>query len=101
MDSHQPEAAALYASLCFACPTTTPPTLMGPHTGTTPRLQFVLDNKSIAEDDLSWDYNSMTSIFDFLKSNYDILQGIKHQITDLPIAPNISWVREHQDQHKP
>jgi hypothetical protein len=100
MDSHRPEAAALYALLCFV------QLLLhqhpwGPHACTTPRLQFVLDNKSIAKDDLSWDYNLTTSVFDFLKSDCDILQGIQHQITNLPITPNISWVRGHQDQHKP
>jgi hypothetical protein len=100
MDSHRPEGAALYASFCFVC------CLLlqyrrGPITGTIPWLNFVLDNKSVAEDDLEWTYGSDTSIFDYLKADYDILQGIQHEIANLPIASNISWVKGHQDQYKP
>jgi hypothetical protein len=51
MDSHWPEAAALYTALCFTC------LLLQDYprdqaTGAPPRLPFVLDNKSITEDDV-------------------------------------------------
>jgi hypothetical protein len=100
MDSHRPEGAALFASLCFIRLLLTKYP-RGPHTSTTPRLDFVLDNQSVAEDDLKWNFNSETSVFDYLKSDYDILQGIQHQITNLPIASNVSWVRGHQDRNNP
>jgi hypothetical protein len=100
MDSHCPEAAALYASLCFVC------LLLlkyprGPTTGLIPRLQFVLDNKSVADDDLKWEFEDSTAVFNYLKSDYDLLQGIQHEICNLPIASNVSWVKGHQDHHKP
>jgi hypothetical protein len=96
MDSHCPEGAALYASLCFVrqllieypC---------GPDTGNIPCLHFVLDNNSVADDDLKWTFNSETSVYNFLKSNYDILQGIQYQRANLPIASTVTWVRGHQD----
>jgi hypothetical protein len=96
MDSHCPEGAALYASLCFVrqllieypC---------GPDTGNIPCLHFVLDNNSVADDDLKWTFNSETSVYDFLKSDYDILQGIQYQCVNLPIASTVTWVRGHQD----
>jgi hypothetical protein len=49
MDSHHPEAAALFSALCFVhfLLTKYP---RGPTTGNVPWLHFVLDNKSIAED---------------------------------------------------
>jgi hypothetical protein len=100
MDSHHPEAAALYASLCFV-------RLLllkyprGPTTRLIPRLHFVLDNKSVADDDLKWEFEDSTSVFNYLKSDYDLLQGIQREICNLPIASNISWVKGHQDRHKP
>jgi hypothetical protein len=99
MDSHQPKGAALFSALCFVrlLPTKYP---RGPKTGVVLRLQFVLDNKSVAEDDLEWTYHQETSVFDYLKSDYDLLQGIQWEIETLPIASKVSWVKGHQDQHK-
>jgi hypothetical protein len=39
-------------------------------------------------------------VFDYLKSDYDLLQGIQWEIKTLPIASKVSWVKGHQDQHK-
>jgi hypothetical protein len=55
MDLHHHEAAALYASLCFVH------LLLSKYprrltTGLIPCLHFVLDNKSVAEDDLKWEF---------------------------------------------
>jgi hypothetical protein len=100
MDSHRPEAAALFSALCFVWLLLTKYP-RGPTTGNVPRLHFVLDNKSVAEDDLEWKFGQDTSVFDYLKSDYDLLQGIQREIESLPIASNIKWVKGHQDQHKP
>jgi hypothetical protein len=75
MDSHHPEAAALYASLCFVHLLLSKYS-RGLTTGLIPRLHFVLDNKSVAEDDLKWEFEDSTSVFNYLKSDYDLLQGI-------------------------
>jgi hypothetical protein len=99
MDSHHPEGAALFSALCFVCLLLTKYP-RGPITGVVPKLQFVLDNKSIAEDHLEWTYRQETSVFDYLKSDYDILQGIQREIKTLPIASKVSWVKGHQDQYK-
>jgi hypothetical protein len=45
-------------------------------------------------------YGQETSVFDYLKSDYDLLQGIQWEIKTLPIASKVSWVKGHQDQHK-
>jgi hypothetical protein len=100
MDSHRPEGTGLYAAPCFV-------RLLlsdhprGPLTGTIPRLHFVLDNKSIAVDNLEWTFNNDTSVYTYLKADYDILQGIQHEIANLPIASSVEWVKGHQDRHKP
>jgi hypothetical protein len=60
----------------------------------------VLDNQSVAEEDLKWTYGNDTSAFDYLKSDYDLLQGIQHEIKELPIASRIDWVKGHQDRNK-
>jgi hypothetical protein len=96
MDSHRPEGAALFSALCFVCLLLTKYT-QGPITGVVLKLQFVLDNKSVAEDDLEWTYGQETSVFDYLKSDYDLLQGIQREIETLPIASKVSWVKGHQD----
>jgi hypothetical protein len=100
MDSHHPEGAALFAALCFV-------RLLlakyprGPVTGAVPSLRFVLDNQSVAEDDLEqWKYGQETSVFDYLKSDYDLLQGIQCKIEAVPIAARVNWVKGHQDHHK-
>jgi hypothetical protein len=100
MDSHCPEGAALFSTLCFMCLLLTKYP-WGPTTGVVPKLQFVLDNKSIAEDNPEWTYGQETSMFDYLKSDYDLLQGIQWEIETLPMASKVSWVKWHQDQHKP
>jgi hypothetical protein len=99
MDSHHPKGAALFAALCFVC------LLLakyprGPITGAVPSLHFVLDNQSVAEDDLEWKYGQETSVFDYLKSDYNLLQGIQRKIEALPIAARVNWVKGHQDRHK-
>jgi hypothetical protein len=100
MDSHHPEGAALFAALCFV-------RLLlakyprGPVTGAVPSLRFVLANQSVAEDDLEqWKYGQETSVFDYLKSDYDLLQGIQCKIEAVPIAARVNWVKGHQDHHK-
>ena len=89
MDSHCPESAALYAALCFVqellarfpC---------GPLTGDLPPLRCCLDNKSVAVNDLEWNFNNInTPIYDFLKADYDILQGILHVIDKLPLKATV------------
>jgi hypothetical protein len=100
MDSHHPEAAALFSTLCFVRLLLTKYP-RGPTTGNVPRLHFVLDNKSVAEDDLEWKFGQETSVFDYLKSDYDLLQGIQREIESLPVASNVKWVKGHQDRHKP
>jgi hypothetical protein len=50
-------------------------------------------------DDLEWTFDLQTSVYDFLKSDYDILQAINHEIAQAPIRPNIRWVKGHQDDH--
>jgi hypothetical protein len=95
-DSHHPEGAALFSALCFVCLLLTKYP-RGPITGVVPKLQFVLDNKSVAEDDLEWTYGQETSVFYYLKSDYDLLQGIQCEIQTLPIASKGSWVKGHQD----
>lgn len=100
MDSHRPEAAALCAALCFIrtllkeCP-------RDPAIGMSPRLDFVLDNKSIAEDDLRWERGDSASVFDCLKSDHDPLRGVQHEICNLPTASSVSWVKGHQGRHEP
>jgi hypothetical protein len=96
MDSHHPEGAGLYATLCFIC------LLLldhpqGPLTGMIPQLHFVLNNKSVTIDDLEWTFNNDTSVYTYLKADYDILQGIQHEIANLPIASSVEWVKGHQD----
>jgi hypothetical protein len=99
MDSHQPEGAALFAALCFVRLLLTKYP-RGPTTGVVPSLSFVLDNKSVAEDDLEWTYGQETSVFDYLKSDYDLLQGIQREINTLPISSRVTWVKGHQDRNK-
>jgi hypothetical protein len=99
MDSHRPKGAALFAALCFVC------LLLakyprGPITGAVPSLRFFLDNQSVAEDNLEWKYGQETSVFDYLKSDYNLLQGIQGKIEALPIAARVNWVKGHQDHHK-
>jgi hypothetical protein len=101
MDSHQLEAAGLYSGLCWVqwllqC------FMQPPSTGMPPKIPFVLDKKSMAEADMEWDFNSTTtSVFDYLKSDYDILQGILSVMDELPLQAQVCWVKGHQDHYKP
>jgi hypothetical protein len=61
MDSHHPEGAALFSALCFVHLLLTKYP-RGPITGVVPKLQFVLDNKRLAEDDLEWTYGQETCL---------------------------------------
>jgi hypothetical protein len=100
MDSHHPEAASIFSALCFVW------LLLSKYprgltTGTVLKLQFVLNNKSVAEDDLEWMLEQETSVFDYLKSDYNLLQGIQQEMKTLSIIPRVNWVKGHQDCHKP
>jgi hypothetical protein len=46
-------------------------------------------------------FTNDTSVYTYLKADYDILQGIQHEIANLPIASSVEWVKGHQDRHKP
>jgi hypothetical protein len=54
----------------------------------------------VAEDDLEWTYGQETLVFDYLKSDYDLLQGIQREINTLPISSRVTWVKGHQDRNK-
>jgi hypothetical protein len=98
MDSHWPEAATLFTALVLTCTLLKeyPPSDQSKPKAT--QLQYWLDNKSVI-DDLKWTFDSRNSVYDFLKSDYDILQAINHKIAQVPIWPNIWWVKGHQDDH--
>jgi hypothetical protein len=100
MDSHRPEGAAWLAALCFVCLLLTKYP-KGPRTGTAPTLRIVLNNKSVAKDDLRWTFGNGTSVFDYLKSDYNLFQGILQELETSPIVTSIQWVKGHQDRHKP
>jgi hypothetical protein len=40
-------------------------------------------------------------VYTYLKADYNILQGIQHEIANLPIASSVEWAKGHQDRHKP
>ena len=101
MDSHHPESAALFAALCFVWQLLQQYP-QGPFTGKLPALWCCVDNKSIAKDDLDWTFDNVnTPIFNFLKADYDILQGILQAINKLPLKATVHWVKGHQDYHNP
>ena len=100
LDSHRPEAAALYAAMHFlqGFLRRNPQTFIGPlpeHTA----LRFVLDNKSVTQD-LEWNLDVTSSVFEYLRADYDILQGIQRLKDTLPIKSTVRWVKGHQDRHK-
>jgi hypothetical protein len=107
MDSHRPESGALYACLTFirklldehptARPAPPQPPLAPPPE---PRLRIVIDNQSVT-DDVEWNFDQQTAVYDYLKADYDILQGIKTMIAALPLTTNIGWIKGHQDDRKP
>ena len=56
----------------------------------------------MAVNDLEWNFNNInTPIYDFLKADYDILQGILHVIDKLPLKATVQWVKGHQDRDTP
>jgi hypothetical protein len=55
----------------------------------------------VGEDDLEWTFGQETSVFDYLKSDYDLLPGIQQEMKTLPIVPKVNWVKGHQDHQKP
>jgi hypothetical protein len=104
MDSHQPEAAALFTAMVMVQqlldenppdPTSQPAT----------RVKYVLNNKSVI-DDLEWNFGPQTSVYNYLKPDYNILQAINNEQAaatrdDDLIDPSVSWVKGHQDDHTP
>jgi hypothetical protein len=98
MDSHWLEAAALFAALVLTrtlLKEYPPPDQSKPQAT---QQQYWLDYQTLIND-LELTFNLQTLEYDFLKFNYDILQAIKHEITQAPIQPNIWWVKGHQDNY--
>ena len=62
------------------------------------RLQFYLDNKSITTNIDCW-LTKESSVFEYLKADYDIVQGIQKFRDSLPMPSSMSWVKGHQDQY--
>jgi hypothetical protein len=60
----------------------------------------VLDNESVTTD-IDWEYSIETSVYDYLKADYNILQGIQSVTQELAIKPMIKWVKGHQDRDTP
>lgn len=104
VDPHRPEAAALLTAMVVVRRLFDE---NSPENETEPaaRVQYCLDNKSVT-DDLKWTFGTHTSVYDYLKPDYDILQAINGEraVTleeEELIQPNVSWVKGHQDDHKP
>jgi hypothetical protein len=74
MDSHQPEAAALFAALVLVRRLLTENPI-DPDSQPARSVRYFLDNKSVI-DDLEWPFDEQTSVFDYLKADFDILHGI-------------------------
>jgi hypothetical protein len=55
-------------------------------------VKYFLDNKSVI-DDLEWPFNKQTSVFDYLKADFNILHGINIERDVAPHASRISWVK--------
>jgi hypothetical protein len=99
MDSHRPEAAALFAALVLIRRLLTENPI-DPETQPTKSVKYFLDNKSVI-DNLEWPFNEQTSIFNYLKADFDILYGINTKRDATPLTPTILWVKGHQDDHLP
>lgn len=98
MDSHRPEAAALLVSMFLVGTIMTQcPQPIGPMPNNV-NLRFYLDNKSVTTD-IDWHFNEESSVFDYLKADYDIVQGIQKLQSNLPLPASVSWVKGHQDRH--
>jgi len=99
MDSHHPEAAALFAAHTFLGSFLLDyPRPIGPLSENS-RLRFVLDNRSVTTD-IEWTFDINTSPFDYLKADYNIIQAIQEQNRKLPLELCVSWVKGHQDRDK-
>ena len=98
--SKWPEAAALYAALQWIL------TLLWRYpdntndAGDTPALPIPIDNKSVI-DNIHQPINDMTSIFQLLTPDFDIIQATRKIIEELPIQVDIFHVKLHQDCDKP
>jgi hypothetical protein len=85
LDSHQPEAAALYAALVYMSQLLA--MYPQPYIGPLPfdvALWFVLDNESVTKD-IDYELDLTSSVFDYIHVDYDILQGIQQELSQLPI----------------
>ena len=51
--------------------------------------------------DIDWNYSFDTGVFDYLKANYNILQGIQSITKELPMKLSVMWIKGHQDDTKP
>jgi hypothetical protein len=74
MDSHQPEAAALFTAMVMV-QRLLDENLPDPTSQPATRVKYVLDNKSVI-DDIEWTFGPQTSVYNYLKPDYDILQAI-------------------------
>jgi hypothetical protein len=66
--------AALFAALVLICRLLTENPI-DPESQPAKSVKYFLDNKSVI-DDLEWPFDEQTSIFDYLKADFDILHGI-------------------------
>ena len=96
-DSHRLEAAAAYALLTHVSQILhqrqDPRTPGSP----TPTILMIIDNESIVKDILRTT-DDTTSLFQTLRPNWDIIQGIQHLIDMLPIKVLPTWEKSHQDE---
>ena len=96
--SKRPEAAALYAALQWINQLLTkhdPDTTSD--AGNTPALPIPIDNLSVIQD-IQRTNDEMTTTFQMLTPDFDIIQAIRKLIPKLPIMVDIFHVKAHQDQ---
>jgi hypothetical protein len=89
LDSHRPEAAALYAALVYVSRFLEmhPQPTIGPLPYAV-ALRFILDNQSMTND-IDYELDLTSSVFDYIRANYDILQGIQRELLHLLIRTSI------------
>lgn len=80
---HQPEAAALYVAHILIKELLYKHPFIGLHLLTL-CINFCLNNKSV-HTDTAWTYKNETLVFNYLKADYNIIQGIQHYQDLLPI----------------
>jgi hypothetical protein len=100
MDSHCPEAAALFSALCFVWLTPLDKVLARSYHWQCTTITLCSWQQKRHRRWPWVDIWQETSAFDYLKSDYDLLQGIQRELESLPIASNVKWVEGHQDWHK-